>query len=84
MAAGIFAGGTIYKGKVFGRAIARGTAFGKSKTFAEAVAEARNSNNRIYLRLYAKIGSKVLINYHKTDLLAILIPKSCTALDLPS
>ena len=66
LAAGIFAGGTIYKGKVFGRAIARGTAFGKSKTFAEAVAEARNSNNRIYLRLYAKIGSKVLINYRKT------------------
>ena len=66
LAAGVFAGGSVYRAKAFGRAIARGTAFGKSKTFAEAVAEATHRNNVVTVRLYAKIGGKVLINYRKS------------------
>ena len=66
LAAGIFSGGSLNRVKLFGKAIAKGHLFGHSRTIAEAVAEARSDANNVHLRIYAKIGSNVLVDYSQT------------------
>ena len=66
LAAGVFAGGSFTGAKLFGKAIAKGYLFGHSKTVAEAMAEAGSDGNNVHLKLYAKIGSNVLVDYSQT------------------
>ena len=66
LAAGVFAGGSFTGAKLFGKAIAKGYLFGYSRTVAEVMAEARSNANNVHLKLYAKIGSNVLVDYSQT------------------
>ena len=71
LAAGVFAGGSSTGAKLFGKAIAKGYLFGRSKTVAEAIAEARSDGNRVHLKLYAKIGSNILVDHSQTRSLCL-------------
>ena len=63
LAAGAFAGvRDLSNAKVFGKAIAKGNLFGRSRTIAEAFAEALYQNGGIRIKLYAQINGNVLIN----------------------
>ena len=63
LAAGAFAGvRDLSNVKVFGKGVARGNLFGRSRTIAEASAEALYQNGRIRLKLYAQINGNVLVN----------------------
>ena len=67
LVAGLFAGTASSKrGKLFGKAIAKGTLFGRSNTIGEAYAEARTFNESVGVRIYAKIGGNVLANIAET------------------
>ena len=71
LAAGVFAGGSSTGAKLFGKTIAKGYLFGRSKTVAEAIAEARSDGNRVHLKLYAKIGSNILVDHSQTRSLCL-------------
>ena len=62
---------TYNRAKLFGKAIAKGHLFGHNKTIAEAVAEARGDTNGVHLKLYAKIGSNVLVDFSQSRLLCL-------------
>ena len=71
LAAGVFAGGSSTGAKLFGKAIAKGYLFGYSTTVTEAMAEASSDRNNVLLKLYAKIGSNVLVDYSQTSSLCL-------------
>ena len=65
VAAGIFGGvesADIDNVKVFGKAVAKGSLFGRSATIAEASAEALFQNNRLRIKLYFEIIGNILLN----------------------
>ena len=63
LAAGAFAGvRDLSNAKLFGKAIAKGNLFGRSRTLAEACAEALYQNGTIRVKLYAQINGNVLVN----------------------
>ena len=63
LGAGAFAGvRDVSNAKVFGRAVAKGNLFGRSRTIAEARAEAVYQNGGIRIKLYAQINGNVLVN----------------------
>ena len=64
MAAGMFAGASGHGSKLFGKAIAKGKLFSRSKTIGEAVVLASAEGKWIKLKLYAMIGGNVLVNYN--------------------
>ena len=68
LAAGVFAGtSSSRRRKLFGKAIAKGTLFGRSRTIGEAYAEVRTFSKAVRVRIYAKIGGNVLANIVATS-----------------
>ena len=63
LAAGAFAGvRDLSNAKLFGKAVAKGNLFSRSRTIAEAFAEALYQNGGIRIKLYAQINGNILVN----------------------